>query len=190
MVGGNLWISLLVVENLDDTDQFILGPDFVRNFEVFIDLNNGLIRIRNPDRKFVKRPVNSTISDENKIPNFLERKLKLQPRKPVVATFRMRFLNTKSDSKQVCLAANPCIQISMILDRSFSVTQKRAVCECIVEYTGKYGFIPAVSFQRKEQSLKPQLTTLRLTIKQIQEMPRIEFNRSYRQRKMNERESF
>ena len=143
MVGGNLWISLLVVENLDDTDQFILGPDFVRNFEVFIDLNNGLIRIRNPDRKFVKRPVNSTISDENKIPNFLERKLKLQPRKPVVATFRMRFLNTKSDSKQVCLAANPCIQISMILDRSFSVTQKRAVCECIVEYTGKYGFIPA-----------------------------------------------
>ena len=101
------------------------------NFEVIIDLNN------------VKRPVNSILSDENKIPNFLKRKLKLQPRKPVVATFRMTLLNTMSDSKQVCLAAIPYIQSSMILDRSFSVTQKRAVCECIVEYTGQHGFIPA-----------------------------------------------
>ena len=42
-------MSFLVVENLDDSDQFILGRDFVRN--VMIDLNNGLIRIRNPDRK-------------------------------------------------------------------------------------------------------------------------------------------
>ena len=43
-----------MVENLDDSDQFILGRDFVRNFDVMIDLNNGLIRITNPDRKYVK----------------------------------------------------------------------------------------------------------------------------------------
>ena len=58
MEGRDLWMSFLVVENLDDSDQFILGHDFVRNFEVMIDLNNGLIRIRNPDRKYVKRPIN------------------------------------------------------------------------------------------------------------------------------------
>ena len=45
--GRDLWMSFLVVENLDDADQFILGRDFVRNFDVMVDLNNGLIRIRN-----------------------------------------------------------------------------------------------------------------------------------------------
>ena len=49
MGGRDLWMmSFLVVENLDDSDYFILGRDFVRNFDVMIDLNNGLIRIRNP----------------------------------------------------------------------------------------------------------------------------------------------
>ena len=49
--GRVLWMSFLVVESLDVSDQFILGRDFVRNFDVMIDLNNCLIRIRNPDRK-------------------------------------------------------------------------------------------------------------------------------------------
>ena len=57
MGGRDLWMSLLVVENLDDSDLFILGRDFVRNFDVMIDLNNDLIRITNPDRKYVRRPV-------------------------------------------------------------------------------------------------------------------------------------
>ena len=77
-IGGlDLWMSFLVVENLDDADQFILGRGFVRNFDVMIDLNNGLIRIRNPNRKFVKKPVNRIITDENKVPIFLHRKVKL-----------------------------------------------------------------------------------------------------------------
>ena len=58
MGGRDLWMSFLVVENLDDSDQFILGRDFIWNFDVMIDLNNGLIRIRSPDRKYVKRPAN------------------------------------------------------------------------------------------------------------------------------------
>ena len=47
MGGQDLWMSFLVVENLDDADQFILGSDFVRNFDVMIDLKNGLIRTLN-----------------------------------------------------------------------------------------------------------------------------------------------
>ena len=66
MGGRDLWMSFLVVENLDDADQFILGRDFFRNFDVMIDLNNGLIRIRNPDRKYVKKPINTIITDKNK----------------------------------------------------------------------------------------------------------------------------
>ena len=101
MGGRDLWMSFLVVGNLNDSDQFILGRDFVRSFDVMIDLNNGLIRIRNPDRKYVKKPINRIIKDENKIPIFLDRKVKLQPGQVVVAIFRMRNSNSLSDSKQV-----------------------------------------------------------------------------------------
>ena len=70
MGGRDLWMSFLVVENLDDADRFILSSDFVWNFDVMIDLNNGLIRIRNPDRKYVKTPINRIITDKNKVPIF------------------------------------------------------------------------------------------------------------------------
>ena len=39
----------------------------------------------------------------------------------MVANFRMRNLNSLSDSKQVCLVPNPNSQSSVILGRSFSV---------------------------------------------------------------------
>ena len=55
---GNLWMSFLVVENLDESDQFILGRGFIRNFDVTIDLNNAMFRIRNPDRRYAIKPVN------------------------------------------------------------------------------------------------------------------------------------
>ena len=64
-------------EPLDDLDQFILGRHLVRNFDMMIDLDNELMRIENPDRKYVKRPVNRRITDQNKIPIFLDRKVKL-----------------------------------------------------------------------------------------------------------------
>ena len=91
--------------------------------DLMIDLNNGLIRIRNPDRKYVKKPINRKITDEKKVPIFLDRKVKLQPGQAVVASFRMRNLNSLSDSKQVCLVPNPSSQSSVILGRSFSVTR-------------------------------------------------------------------
>ena len=66
----DLWMRFLVIGNLDGSDQFILGRDFVWNSDVTIDLHNGLIKIRNPDRKYVKRPVNRITTDENKVPIF------------------------------------------------------------------------------------------------------------------------
>ena len=59
-------IKLLEVENLDESDQFILGRDFIRNFDVTIDLNNAIFRIRNPERKYVMKPVNLMMTKENK----------------------------------------------------------------------------------------------------------------------------
>ena len=47
-----LRMSFLVVENLHESDQFILGRDFIRNFDVTIDLDNAMFRIRKPIRKY------------------------------------------------------------------------------------------------------------------------------------------
>ena len=52
---------------------------------MMIDLNNGLIRIRNPDLKYVKKPINRIITDENKVSVFVDRKVRLQPGQDVVA---------------------------------------------------------------------------------------------------------
>ena len=38
----NLRMSFLMVENLNESDQFILSRDFIRNFDVTIDLNNAM----------------------------------------------------------------------------------------------------------------------------------------------------
>ena len=50
----NLWMSFLVVENLDEADQFILCGDFIRNFDLTTDLNNAMFRkeVRNETIKF------------------------------------------------------------------------------------------------------------------------------------------
>ena len=121
--GRQLWMSFLVVENLDESDQFILGRDFVRNFDVTIDLNDGLIRIKDPERKYEKRPLNKILINQAKVPNFLDRKVRLKPNQAVVAEFRMRNLNELSNDRQVGLAPNPNSKSSAILGRSFSLTQ-------------------------------------------------------------------
>ena len=120
--GRHRWMSFLVVENLDEPDQFILGRDFVRNFDVTIDLNDGLIRIKDPERKYEKRPLNKILINQAKVPIFLDRKVRLKPNQAVVATFRMRNLNELSNDRQVCLVPNPNSKSSAILGRSFSLT--------------------------------------------------------------------
>ena len=79
----------------------------------------------------LKKPINRIITDENKVPIFLDRKVKLQPGQAVVAIFRMKKLNSLSDSKQVCLVPNPNSQSSVILGRSFAVT-RNGLCVSVI----------------------------------------------------------
>ena len=97
----------------------------MRNFDVTIDLNDGLIRIKDPERKYEKRPLNEILININqaKVPIFLDRKVRLKLNQAVVATFRMRNLNELSNNRQVCLVPNPNSKSSAILGRSFSLTQ-------------------------------------------------------------------
>ena len=119
----HLWMRFLVVENFDKSDQFILGRGFVRNFDVTIDLNDGLIRIKDPERKYEEKPLNKILINQAKVPIFLDRKVRLKPNQAVIATFRMRNLNELSNDRQVCLVPNPNSKSSAILGRSFSLTQ-------------------------------------------------------------------
>ena len=89
----NLWMSFLVAENLDESDQFTLGRDFIRNFDVKIDLNNAMFRIRNPDRKYVIKPVNLIMANENKAPVFLSRRVSLKVNEAAIEGFRMKNYN-------------------------------------------------------------------------------------------------
>ena len=71
-------MSLLVVVTLDESDQFILSRDFIRNFVVTIDLNNAMFRIRNPKTKYIIQPLNLIMADENQAPVFLNRRVRLK----------------------------------------------------------------------------------------------------------------
>ena len=86
----NLWMSFLVVENLDESDQFILGRDFIRNFDVTIDRNNAMFRLRNPERKYVIKPVNLIMAKENKAPVILSRRVRLKANEAAIVSLRMK----------------------------------------------------------------------------------------------------
>ena len=127
----NLWMSFLVVENLDESDQFILGRDFIRNFDVTIDLNNAMFRIRNPDRGYAIKPVNLIMANENKAPVFLSRRVRLKANEAAIVSLRMKNYNELSDNKQVCIVTNPNSQSAAVLGRSFSIT-KSGLCVSVL----------------------------------------------------------
>ena len=116
----NLWMSFLVVENLDESDQFILGRDFIRNFD---DLNNAMFRIRNPDRRYAIKPVNLLMANETKTPVFLSRRVRLKAIEAAIVSLRMKNYNELSDNKLVCVVPNPNSQSAAVLGRSFSITK-------------------------------------------------------------------
>ena len=126
-----MWMRLLVVENLDESDQFILGRDSVRKFDVTNDLNNSMFRIRNPERKYVIKPVNSIIANENKAPVFLSRRVRLKANEAAKIRLRMKNYNELSDNKQECIVPNPNSQMAAILGSSFSIT-KSGLCVSVL----------------------------------------------------------
>ena len=120
-----------MVENLDESDQFILGRDFIKKFDVTIDLKNAMFRIQNPERKYVIKPVNLTMAKENKAPVYLSRRVRLTANEAAIVSLRMKTYNELGDNKQVCIVPSPNSQSSAILGRSFSIT-KSGLCVSIL----------------------------------------------------------
>ena len=126
-----MWTSFLVVENLDESDQFILGRDFIRNFDVTIDLNNTMFRVRNTESKYLIKPVNLIMANENKAPVFLSRWVRLKANDAAIVSLRMKNYNELSDHTQVCIFPSPNSQNAAILGRSFSIT-KSGLCVSVL----------------------------------------------------------
>ena len=127
----NLWMRFLVVENLDESCHFIIGRDFFSKFDVTNDLNKAMFRIRNPERRYVIKPVNLIMANENKSPVFLSKRVRLKANEAAVVRLRMKNYNELSDNKQVCIVPNPNNQSSAILGRSFSIT-KSGLCVSVL----------------------------------------------------------
>ena len=127
----NLWMSFLVVENLDESEKLILGRDFIREFDVTIYLNNAMFRIRNPEKKYVIKSVNLIMTNENKAPVFLSRRVRLKANEAAIVSLRMKNYNELSDNKQVCIVPNRNSQSAAVLGRSFSIT-KSGLCVSVL----------------------------------------------------------
>ena len=86
-----------------------------------------MFRIRNPERKYVIKPVNLMMANENKSPVFLSMMARLKAKMAAIVSLRMKNYNELSDNKQVSIVPNPNSQSAAILGRSFSIT-KSGLC--------------------------------------------------------------
>ena len=111
------------MENLNESDQFILGSDFIRNFDVIIDVNNAMFRIGNSERKCVIKPVNLIMANDYKFPVFFKRRVRLKANEDAIVSLRMTNYKKLSDNKQVCVVPNPNSQSAAILGKSFLITK-------------------------------------------------------------------
>ena len=129
----NLWMSFVVVENFDESDQFILGKVFTKNFDVTIDLNNAMFKIRNPEKKYVIKPVNLMMTNGSKTPVILNRRVRSKVNEDATVSLKKKNYNELSDNKQVCIVPNPNSQRTAILGRLFSITKSEsASVSCLI----------------------------------------------------------
>ena len=111
---SNLRVSFLVVENQDESDYFIIGRYFIKNFDVTIDLNNAIFKIQNPESKYVIKPLNLIMANENKASLFLSRRVRLKANEAAIVRLRLKNYNELSDKKKVYIVPNPNSQSAAI----------------------------------------------------------------------------
>ena len=64
--------------------------NFIKNFDITIDLNNAMFLIRNPERKYVIKQVNLIMATENKARAFLSREVRLRANEAAKVSLRMK----------------------------------------------------------------------------------------------------
>ena len=89
-------MRFLVVENLDELDQFILSRGFIRSFDVTIDFDKSIFWIRNPERKYEIKLVILIMANENTASVCLSRRVWLKTNEAAIVTLRMKNYNELS----------------------------------------------------------------------------------------------
>ena len=77
----------------------------------------------NRKRKYVIKPVSLIMTNKNKTPVFLSRRVRLKVNEAAIISLRMKNYNELSDNKRVCIVPNPNSQSAATLGRSFSITK-------------------------------------------------------------------
>ena len=90
-------MSFLVVENLDESDRFVLGRDIIKLFDVTIYLYKAMFR------KYVTKLVKLIMTQKCKAPVFLSRRVRLKADEATIVSLKMKNYNQLSDNKQVCV---------------------------------------------------------------------------------------
>ena len=90
-----------------------------------------MLRIRNPEMKYVIKPVNLIMTNGSKASVFLSRRVRLKANKAAILSVRMKNYNEVSDCKQVCIVPSSNSQKAAILERSFSIA-KSGLCVSVL----------------------------------------------------------
>ena len=93
-----------------------------------------MFRIRNPESKYVIKPVNSLMTKESKAPVFLSRRVRLKTKKSAIVGVGMKNYKELVDSKQVCIVPNPNSQIAAFFGKIVLNHQEQPLRQCLFEY--------------------------------------------------------
>ena len=81
--------------------------------------------------KYVLKPVNLIMANENKVSVFLNRRVSLKANEAAKVSLRIKIYTELSHNDQVCIVPNPNSQSAAILGRSFSIT-KSGLCVSVL----------------------------------------------------------
>ena len=129
-------MSVKVVEKLDESSPFLLRCNFVRNFDVTIDLNGGMIRIKDPKRMYENEPVHKILIRQTSVPIFLDQQIRVKPNQAVKAKLRLGILNKLINLKQVCLVHRTISRGTVFFMKKFLIHNELTECEWVVEHRG------------------------------------------------------
>ena len=82
-----------------------------------------MFRTRNPERKYIIKPVHLIMTKECKSPVFLSRRVRLKANEAAIVSLRMKNYKELNDNKQECVVPHPNSRSAVILGRSISINK-------------------------------------------------------------------
>ena len=94
-----------------------------------------MFRIENPESKYLIKPMNLIMANENKASVFLSRRVRLKVNDAAIVNIRMKNYDELSDNKQVCRVPNPNSQKCCYFWKILLNNQEWPLHQCLAEYS-------------------------------------------------------